>query len=439
MLRRTFIALAAMAALAGCGGEPEQASAPAAPALRADVAAPSVVGEWVMPVLQPGSASADLSSTPDGRLLMSWINSQRGRRHILQFSSYDPGLQRWMHAPTTIAVGNSMFVNWADTPHIVSANDGALWAHWLQKNAEAPYAYDVVLSRSRDGGSNWSPPQIPYDDRSETEHGFVSMWPQGDSGIGMAWLDGRNTKPAATSRPTGDTAQGDHAAHAGAMTLRATVLDGQLQRSGDAELDAMTCDCCQTDVAATAQGALLVYRGRTQDEIRDILVTRFDGKAWTPPLRVHADDWKMPACPVNGPAIAAQGDAAVVAWYTVAGDTPLVRIALSRDAGASFAPPVELDRGEAVQGRVDVALDSQQAWILWVRESDGQQSLWLSRRSLDLAQEYERIELAQLKGTGRGTGFPKLAVHGGIAHVLFTDVVDGVAGLRGLRVLPATQ
>lgn len=439
MLRRTFIALAAMAALAGCGGEPEQASAPAAPALRADVAAPSVVGEWVMPVLQPGSASADLSSTPDGRLLMSWINSQRGRRHILQFSSYDPGLQRWMHAPTTIAVGNSMFVNWADTPHIVSANDGALWAHWLQKNAEAPYAYDVVLSRSRDGGSNWSPPQIPYDDRSETEHGFVSMWPQGDSGIAMAWLDGRNTKPAATSRPTGDTAQDDHGAHAGAMTLRATVLDGQLQRSGDAELDAMTCDCCQTDVAATAQGALLVYRGRTQDEIRDILVTRFDGKAWTPPLRVHADDWKMPACPVNGPAIAAQGDAAVVAWYTVAGDTPLVRIALSRDAGASFAPPVELDRGEAVQGRVDVALDSQQAWILWVRESDGQQSLWLSRRSLDLAQEYERIELAQLKGTGRGTGFPKLAVHGGIAHVLFTDVVDGVAGLRGLRVLPATQ
>ena len=438
MLRRTFIALAAMAALAGCGGEPEQASAPAAPALRADVAAPSVVGEWVMPVLQPGSASADLTSTPDGRLLMSWINSQRGRRHILQFSSYDPGLQRWMHAPTTIAVGNSMFVNWADTPHIVSANDGALWAHWLQKNAEAPYAYDVVLSRSRDGGSNWSPPQIPYDDRSETEHGFVSMWPQGDNGIGMAWLDGRNTKPAATSGPAGDTAQGEHAAHAGAMTLRATVLDGQLQRSGDAELDAMTCDCCQTDVAATAQGALLVYRGRTRDEIRDILVTRFDGKAWTPPLRVHADDWKMPACPVNGPAIAAQGDAAVVAWYTVAGDTPLVRIALSRDAGATFAPPVELDRGEAVQGRVDVALDSQQAWILWVRERDGQQSLWLSRRSLDLAQEYERIELAQLKGTGRGTGFPKLAVHGGIAHVLFTDVVDGVAGLRGLRVLPAT-
>ena len=35
----------------------------------------------------------------------------------------------------------------------------------------------------------------------------------------------------------------------------------------------MACDCCQTDAALTARGPLLVYRGRTPDEIRDISPT----------------------------------------------------------------------------------------------------------------------------------------------------------------------
>ena len=51
--------------------------------------------------------------------------------------------------------------------------------------------------------------------------------------------------------------------------------------------------------------------------------------------------------------------------------------------------------------------------------------------------EHERIGVAQLAGRGRGTGFPQLAVAGGIAHVVWTDVQDGVPGLRGARIVPA--
>jgi hypothetical protein len=184
----------------------------------------------------------------------------------------------------------------------------------------------------------------------------------------------------------------------------------------------------------TSKGALLVYRGRTQGEIRDVLTTRFDGKAWTKPARVHADDWKMPACPVNGPSIDADGDAVVVGWYTAPGDTPMVRLARSSDAGATFAAPVDLDRGEAVQGRIDVALDGSQAWALWLREDSNGQSLWLSRRSADLATEHQRIEVAKLQGRGRATGFPQLAVRDGVAYIVWTDVVDGKAQLRGAQV-----
>ena len=418
-----FALLAPVLLLAGCGGGDDT---PGAAAASVDVTASSRVVEWSLPATQPGSTAPGLAITPDGHLLLSWINSQRGRRHILQFGKWSPSLARWTQAPATIAVGNSMFVNWADTPHMAATPDGALWAHWLQKNGDAPYAYDVVLSRSRDGGANWSEPVRPHDDRTQTEHGFVSMWAQGDNTLGIAWLDGRNT---------GGGGHDAHAAHGGAMTLRAAVFDGALQASASTEIDARVCDCCQTDAAMTSQGALLVYRGRSEAEVRDIYATRFNGIAWSAPQRVHADDWTMPACPVNGPAVAAAGDDVVVGWYTVDGEEPLVRIAHSHDAGGNFADAIELDRGAAVHGRVDVAIDTQQAWVLWLREEGGRQSLWLSRRSHDLATEHERIEVAKPRGEGRGTGFAKLAVLDGSAYIVWTDVAEGVPSLKGVRVV----
>ena len=420
--------LAAALALSGCGGDtPADTASTAQP----DVAAPSRTEAWALPATLPGTASPSLAVAPDGRLLLSWINSQKGRRHIFQFSSYAPAQQRWMQAMTTIAVGNSMFVNWADVPHMAATPDGALWAHWLQKSGEAPYAYDVVLTRSRDGGANWAAPVLVHDDGTRTEHGFVSMWAQPDGRLGLAWLDGRETG-----------AGGGHAGHtgaetgpAGAMTLRAAFFDAQLQRSDEALIDARVCDCCQTAAAMTGRGALLVYRGRGEGEVRDILATRYDGNGWRAPAPVHADGWVMPGCPVNGPAVAAQGEAAVVAWYTEAAGDPEVRLAASADAGDRFAAPVTLDHGAEVLGRVAVAMDPQQAWVLWMREQGGRQSLWLSRRSHDLAREYERLELAQVAGQGRATGFPQLAVSGGAAYVAWTGVADGVPNLKGVRVL----
>ena len=417
------VALLALALLSACGETP----APPKPAVAGDLA----VEAWPLPTT-PGSAQPDLVAAPDGRMLLSWINSGAGRRPAFQFAElYADG--HW-EGPRTIAVGNSMFTNWADTPHIAATPDRALWAHWLQKSADAPYAYDIMLVRSLDHGMNWSAPRKVHDDTTQTEHGFVSMWPQGDGSLGVAWLDGRNTADAG--------GQNDHDAHddghgdghgSGAMTLRAAVFDASLRRSAETELDAMTCDCCQTDVAATADGAVLVYRDRSQAEIRDIYAARFDGKVWSKPARVHADDWKMPACPVNGPSVAAQDKNVAVAWYTAAGDIPTVKLARSADGGATFAEPLTVDTGAATQGRVAVALDAQQVWLVWLREEAGAQSLWLARYSPDLSKQLQRTKLADLQGKGRATGFPKLVLNGAAAHVVWTDVIDGVPQLRGVR------
>lgn len=422
------------------------ACSPAPDTPPATIAGDVAIEAWPLPVL-PGSAQPDLFAGPDGRLLLSWLNNQPGRRPAFQFAEHYPD-GRW-EGPRTIAVGNAMFVNWADTPHIAATADRALWAHWLQKSADAPYAYDIMLVRSLDRGMNWSAQRRVHDDATTTEHGFVSFWPQGDDALGVAWLDGRNTVAADghagehaghDGKPVDDKpADGKHAdGHGGgAMTVRAAVFDATLQPSAETEIDGRVCDCCQTDAVAIGDGALLVYRGRSEGEIRDIYAARFDGETWSKPTRVHADDWKMPACPVNGPAVAAHGGAAVVAWYTAAGDVPTVKLARSGDGGVSFAAPVTVDRGAAVQGRVALAFDARQVWLLWLREEAGRQSLWLARYTPDLSKEVQRLKLADLQGQGRGTGFPRIALVGDVAHVVWTDVFDGQPQLQGVRIAAA--
>jgi hypothetical protein len=430
-------------ALTGCQPPAAPPPAAAAPVKSVAKAAAYATAAWSLPA-PSGAAQPDLVMTNDGRVLLSWMEPE-GDGHALRFAEFtaargDPAgagktvAESGWSAPVTIATGSNWFVNWADTPHLAATEDGALWAHWLQKSAAATYSYDVALVRSDDGGSTWSQPVLVNDDGKAAEHGFVSLWPATRDSIGVSWLDGRNSA-GGESHAGHDAQPSTSSGPPRAMTLRAARFGPDLRRSGEGEIDAMTCDCCQTDVAVSARGPLLVYRDRTAGEIRDIAVTRGQGDAWTPPRLVHGDGWKMPACPVNGPSVAARGDAAVVAWYTAPGDVPLLRLARSSDAGDSFGAPVTVDQGPELQGRVDVALDAHAAWVLWVREERGGQSLQLARYAPDLSRELQRIEIARIEGRGRATGFPQLVLGSDAAYVVWADVVDRKPRLRGARIV----
>lgn len=385
----------------------------------------ATVEPWALPA-PVGSAQPHLSQASGGDLLLSWIEKQPAGGHRLVFARQDAKDARWS-APRVIAQGSDWFVNWADFPALQALPDGSLWAHTLVKNGDATYAYDVRLHVSRDGGRHWQPADAVHDDGTPTEHGFASLWPQSRDQLGIVWLDGRKTAGGH-----------DHADHggAGAMTMRSATFDAAGKRRSGLEIDAMTCDCCQTDTAVSDAGVLVAYRDREPGEIRDIKVTRFDGKAWTVPATVHADRWFMPACPVNGPAIAARGQQAWVAWYTGAGAAPSVRIAASRDAGAHFGPMRQVAGGEAQLGRVDLAADAGGVWMSWMEEAGGEQSLWLARFDPALAAEQFRVRVATVAGRGRGTGFPRMQVQGGSAWLAWTEVVAGKPRLRGARVRP---
>ena len=352
----------------------------------------------------PGSAEPNLAVAMDGRVYMSWLEPADSG-HALRFATLT-GTQ-WS-APRTIRAGRDFFVNWADFPSIQTLDGRSLAVHWLQRTGRGSYAYGVRIAQSRDGGATWSEPVIPHRDSSEKEHGFVAMWREAGK-LGAVWLDGR--KFAKDGHDMGNE-----------MMLVSTTLAPDGTRGAEVRLDERTCDCCQNAAAMTSRGPIVVYRNRSTDEIRDIYVTRRVGEKWTEGSAVHADNWKIAACPVNGPAVAANGAEVAVAWFTAANDSARVKLAFSGDAGASFAAPIRIDEGKPA-GRVDVVLlADRSALVTWIERTGGDTAAVRVRRVSRDGKVGAPITVAS-SSAARASGFPRMVSTG--AHVVFAWTEPG--------------
>ncbi len=261
--------------------------------------------------------------------------------------------------PRTVATSASFFRNWADTPGVAETAGGFLEAHWLERLGDSTYAYGVVLGRASAADPAFERLGLLHEDASPTEHGFVSWIPEGD-GLRAFWLDGREM---------GTAEESEEEPAAGSMQLR-TALVGAGGKAGASELvDDQVCECCQTDAAATASGPLVVYRNRAADEVRDIELRRREGAGWSAPTLVAEDGWKIPGCPVNGPAVVAHGEEVLVLYFTGAQERPRVQLAVSPDGGRHFGPPVLID-DQGPLGRVDLALAADgTAWMSWLERT----------------------------------------------------------------------
>jgi hypothetical protein len=113
----------------------------------------------------------------------------------------------------------------------------------------------------------------------------------------------------------------------------------------------------------------VAFRNRSAAEVRDIYVTRLANGAWSAPLNVHADGWKIDACPINGPSVAARGRDVAVAWFTAKNDQGQAFVAFSHDAGRTFSAPARVDDAGSF-GRLGVQLlDDGSAAVMWIEKS----------------------------------------------------------------------
>ncbi len=349
--------------------------------------------EEVTAVTTPGAHEPSLTSH-DGALYLSWMEHEQGQTKVMMAVGSN---HNWTE-PSVVHQGADLFVNWADFPSIAVYPDNTIAVHWLRKIGPSGFDYRIEIALSHDRGVTWNEPLIPHEDRSLSQHGFVSLLPISSDSMALIWLDGRaygRDKGTATALPD-------------AMQLRATTLssDGRLGR--DVAIDLQTCSCCQTSLAATREGEILAaYRDRTESEIRDIAVARLTKDGWQTPVRIHDDGWELAGCPVNGPAISTHEDRVAVAWFTGADDIPAVHVAFSDNVGRSFAEPARIDLGNPV-GRVDVEmLEDGTAVVSWVEWTNGYEALMVchvSRETGCMAQEV----LATNTG-GASMNFPKMA------------------------------
>lgn len=333
---------------------------------------------------------------------LSWIEKGKEKSTFL-FSRLDG--DEWSK-PTVISSGDNWFVNWADYSMLASDGSGGMIAHFLEKSEKGKYTYDIKFVTSGDGGSTWSTAMTLNEDGKKAEHGFVSLVPYGNNFF-VAWLDGRN----AASEGEGGHSEGHH----GQMTLRAAIIDKSGKKTTEWELDNRVCDCCQTTAAITANGPVVIYRDRSESEVRDISIVRFVNGQWTEPKTIFPDNWTIAGCPVNGPRVDARGNNMAVARFTSPDKKGQVSVAFSKDGGANFGNPIRVDEGETI-GRVDIILlDDKTAMVSWM-EGD---AIKAAKIHADGTKE-PSITIAS-SSQSRSSGFPQMTKSGNSILFAWTD------------------
>lgn len=334
---------------------------------------------------------------------MSWLE-KTSSGHALKFARWNG---EWSK-PNVIISGVPFFVNWADFPSILPLAKNRVVAHWLQKAGDSTYAYHVMLSMSEDQGKTWGQPVVAHTDMSANEHGFASLVDDGQGNFSAVWLDARNFKA-------------EHDSSSEMALMFSKFVPNQFRN--EFALDPRVCDCCQTAAVRTRDGIFVAYRDRSEKEIRDISYIRLASGQWSQPKTVHEDGWQIDGCPVNGPAVEADGDTVVVAWYTGAADKGRVRVAFSQNGGGTFQKPVQVDDGNP-SGRVDVVLlEDKSAVVSWLENQGDKGAAIRIRQIFPDGRTGESLTVADTS-KARSSGFPRMVRAGKDLFLAWTFTSD---------------
>ena len=351
----------------------------------------------------------------NGALSLSWISSKNKNKASLHFSQFKKG--KWIK-PQKIANGSDWFVNWADFPaHAI--NEDLIITSYLKKSDSGTYTYDVILNLQKLSGEKIKKDFLLNTDGVKAEHGFVSIIPNNNKGFFITWLDGRNTVEKKLD------------GHHKPMTIRFAEITNTGEVINESELDEAACDCCQTSIAMTNNGPIVVYRDRSENEVRDIYTIRNINGVWEEPNPLHNDGWIINGCPVNGPKVAVNSTNLAIAWFTVFNDNPIVNVSFSKTNGDSFGIPFKLNDLDAI-GRVDVAfLNNEEVIVSYMEVDDIGTYLRIKKVSVN-GEISKPITVSKIDG-GRNTGVPQLEIINNEIFIVWTISLEGINQLKSIK------
>jgi BNR repeat-like domain/BNR/Asp-box repeat len=262
--------------------------------------------------------------SPAGAEAAAWVSDPTGGTDASLYVSVDGG--------PPISLGDSLGpveAHGESPPKIAFGPDGSLNALYVVPKVVPGRRFPLAalrFVRSRDGGKTWTKPVTVTDDSEFGAHNFHALHVAADGTIYISWLGGDEGKSA-----TWITRSTDGGA-SWAPRVRVSPREA--------------CPCCRTALATGSDGTLyLGWRDVAPGNVRDVVVARSSdrGASWSPPVRVHADNWVFDGCPHAGPSVRVDGAGRVhVAWWTGRPDSAGVYYARSEDGAKTFGPTVPL-------------------------------------------------------------------------------------------------
>jgi hypothetical protein len=367
-----------------------------------------------------GRSNAHVTLAAEGRrVAAAWIASSDAGADVFAAVSDDGG--RRFGAPVRVnEMAGDASGNGEQPPRVV-LGDGAMTVVWVSKRSGVS---GIRAARSTDGGRTFSAARTISPDGVTGARGWESAAIDDAGVVHAAWLDGRHAAPHTPGAKHVHGAMRQDIVHAmwrdGEPVVETPVADN-------------VCFCCKTGVAARDRDVFVVWRHLFPGGVRDIAIARSadGGRTFAAPVRVSADEWKIDACPDDGPALAIDGGGAIhVAWPTLLQDGAIPHMAIfeavSRDGGATFSPRTRVDGSAsgASHPRMAVSRAGLRAVVWDEVASEGRRVMYRGAGSA--------VALAE----GGSASYPAIASVGDTFIAAWTEQAAGRSVLRVVASVP---
>ena len=372
----------------------------------------------------PGRSSAHVSLAADGnRVAAAWAATGDTGTDVFFALSGDGG--RTFSSPARVNdVNGDASANGEQPPRVVM-HGSQVAVLWVSKTGGVA---TIRAAASIDGGSTFGPARTITPSGVGGARGWESAALSDDGTVHAVWLDGRNAPPhehPASTSALRASVDKPHEHHASGAPMRQDIYHAVWRANeppAETAVATDVCFCCKTAIATRGADVYVAWRHLFPGGVRDIAVARSvdGGRTFSSPVRVSADNWRIDACPDDGPAMALDpGGALHVVWPTLVGGGRDAHIAIfeaeSRDGGATFTPRVRISDPTAAASHPRIATSaSGTAEIVWDEVVNSSRRVRMREAAAEPALTF---------GSG-AAGYPAVAASSGGFVVAWTEQQD---------------
>jgi hypothetical protein len=232
--------------------------------------------------------SPQIQVGPDGRLYVVWVDFRSGDGEIAMSTSGDDG--RTWSATRIVLPGRSALAGMQRGAQFAIDRRGGIHLVFQERN---PLGHlSAMYSRSTDGGATFSTPIYAASDDGRYDQDFPSIAVDSSDGVAIAWIDNREIELGTSQNTQLYFARSSDRGVTFGAPIRASRMPGGAGGS---------CECCNTSIAISNDGAIYIaFRGNI-DNARDVHVARsVDVGRSFEVFRAASSSWMIAACPMTG-------------------------------------------------------------------------------------------------------------------------------------------